>query len=352
MLAPRPCKAQGEQAARPVDSIVVVGNRRDDRQQVIQSSGFVTGQAFSYRDVQRAIRSLFATGQYDDVRVHEMAAAGRRLLIITVHERPLLVRWSLRGVARVPESKLRAKAQLLEGRPLDPAAVIHAAAHIDSVYRAEGYYLARVRTLEIYDADSTHVRLTFDIEEGHRVAIARVDVEGNTHFRARDLVAHMKTRPEGFWWFRSGEYDDDKLREDALDRLPHFYGDHGYVDFQVLHDTLLVSDVTGKATLKMRVSEGEARRVGSFEIVGNRRFSTDELERFYPFAREARTGLLGRPTTRDVIYFDQGKWDAATRAVQTLYFNNGYIYMTLRPDVRSEERRVGKECRSRWSPYH
>ena len=23
-----------------------------------------------------------------------------------------------------------------------------------------------------------------------------------------------------------------------------------------------------------------------------------------------------------------------------------------RPDDRSEERRVGKECRSRWSPYH
>ena len=22
------------------------------------------------------------------------------------------------------------------------------------------------------------------------------------------------------------------------------------------------------------------------------------------------------------------------------------------PDNRSEERRVGKECRSRWSPYH
>ena len=22
------------------------------------------------------------------------------------------------------------------------------------------------------------------------------------------------------------------------------------------------------------------------------------------------------------------------------------------PDTRSEERRVGKECRSRWSPYH
>ena len=26
---------------------------------------------------------------------------------------------------------------------------------------------------------------------------------------------------------------------------------------------------------------------------------------------------------------------------------NGFI-----PEIRSEERRVGKECRSRWSPYH
>ena len=25
---------------------------------------------------------------------------------------------------------------------------------------------------------------------------------------------------------------------------------------------------------------------------------------------------------------------------------------TMEGDVRSEERRVGKECRSRWSPYH
>ena len=31
-----------------------------------------------------------------------------------------------------------------------------------------------------------------------------------------------------------------------------------------------------------------------------------------------------------------------------------YKYFSLNPDdkVRSEERRVGKECRSRWSPYH
>ena len=30
------------------------------------------------------------------------------------------------------------------------------------------------------------------------------------------------------------------------------------------------------------------------------------------------------------------------------YFNSAVAYVVM----RSEERRVGKECRSRWSPYH
>ena len=29
-----------------------------------------------------------------------------------------------------------------------------------------------------------------------------------------------------------------------------------------------------------------------------------------------------------------------------------FFYCPMRQDSRSEERRVGKECRSRWSPYH
>ena len=33
-----------------------------------------------------------------------------------------------------------------------------------------------------------------------------------------------------------------------------------------------------------------------------------------------------------------------------LVFFSGYLGLCL--CVRSEERRVGKECRSRWSPYH
>ena len=29
-----------------------------------------------------------------------------------------------------------------------------------------------------------------------------------------------------------------------------------------------------------------------------------------------------------------------------------FVLKVIPEDIRSEERRVGKECRSRWSPYH
>ena len=41
------------------------------------------------------------------------------------------------------------------------------------------------------------------------------------------------------------------------------------------------------------------------------------------------------------------------RAVNTVFQNYAlFPHMNVQRNIRSEERRVGKECRSRWSPYH
>jgi outer membrane protein insertion porin family len=336
--APRLCLAQAGVAAgaqTPVpDSIAVVGAKRNSTVSVIQVSGLAPGRAINYRDVQRAIQALYASGQFDDVALtQEQTPSGRNVLVIHVRERPLLVKWAIRGVQRVAEHSVRDKVALSEGRPLDLAGVARARARIDSLYHAQGYYLARTKPLYVYERDSSSVRVIFDIDEGRRVAIARVDFQGNTHFTDEQLATQMSSRPEGFWWFRSGEYDDDKIADDLHQKLPSFYGKQGYVDFQVLDDTLIVHERTGKATLVVTVSEGEPYRIGSFEIVGNRRFSTEELQTFYPFTGEQRTGLLGLGGKRHTVYFDDQQWQDATRKLQTLYYNNGYIYVSVRPDV-------------------
>src|SRR5439155_23075910 len=58
--------------------------------------------------------------------------------------------------------------------------------------------------------------------------------------------------------------------------------------------------------------------------------STDELEALYPFSLQGRTSA----------YFNKDRWDEATRALQTLYYNNGYLYMNVRAGVT---RRAGGE---------
>jgi outer membrane protein insertion porin family len=336
VLVPRAARAQRDATAPVVapDSIVVLGLHRLDRKQAIDQSGLTPGRPLGYRDVQRAIQNLYASGQYDDVRVSQDTARGRQLLVVQVRERPLLVKWAVRGVSRVSEGSVRDKATLSEGRPLDPAAVARARGRIDSLYRDQGFYLAQVKVVPVYEADSQRVRIIFDVDEGRRVAVARVRIEGNNHLHADEVVGGMKTRPEGFWWFRSGEFDDEKLREDVQQRLPKLYGDRGYVDFQVLRDTLVVDDTTGKATLVIRVSEGDPYRVGTFEIVGNRRFSTDELQLLFPFKGGDRTGFLGLGgTDRGPVYFSQERWDNAVNDLYTLYRNNGYIYASVQPQV-------------------
>ena len=304
------------------DSIAVVGLRRTDPRRAIADSRLVADTFVTYRDVQRAIELLYATGAYQEVGMYRDSVGTKDVLFIRLRERPTLSRWTLKGVVELSEPQIRDKIQLVEGRPLDPAALARAEARMDSMYRTAGYYLAEIKTRRLYDLDSSHVRLIFDVTEGPRVAISQVNFDGNLHYSAQILAAQMHTRPEGFWWFRSGEYDDDALREDLYQRLPAFYGSQGYVDFQVLGDTVVVDDTTGKASLVVRINEGDRYRIGSFEIAGNRRFSTSELDLYYPFA-----------TAKSDAYFDQQKWQDAVQNVQSLYFNNGYIYMTLRPEV-------------------
>ncbi len=204
VLAPRLARAQGEtpsaaSAAVAPDSIVVLGLRRVERKQVLDQSALTPGRPLGYRDVQRAIQALYATGQFDDVRVTQDTAGGRQILVVRLHERPILLKWAVRGVSRLSEGSVRDKAQLAEGRPLDPAAVARARGRIDSLYRAQGYYLAQVKVVDVYEADSARVRVIFDVDEGRRVAVARVQLAGNGHLSTAKLVGQMKTSTEGFW---------------------------------------------------------------------------------------------------------------------------------------------------------
>ncbi|MCZ6917172.1 MAG: outer membrane protein assembly factor BamA [Gemmatimonadetes bacterium] len=307
------------------DSIAVRGATQSGRDLVIGRVNIALGQPIGFLDIQRAIEALFATGRFEDVRVLQGVVGDKQVLVFAVVERPILRRWEVTGVSRLPERTVRGKVRMASGRPYNPADAQAAVAAIDSLYKREGYYQTRVVPRTEMQQDGSVV-VVLDLTEGSRVAISRVIIEGNEAFEAGEIVGAMGTSPEGFFWFKKGEYDEAVLNTDIRDRLPAFYARHGYIDFQVLRDTLVVNEETGKGTLILAVDEGPRYRVGTFEIVGNREFTQEQLEAFYPFGERNEDGDF---VVTEETYNEQD-WAVATDDMRNLYYNNGYIYATIR----------------------
>src|SRR5687768_17812969 len=73
---------------------------------------------------------------------------------------------------------------------------------------------------------------------------------------------------------------------------------------------------------------------------------------------------LGRQGLLDEITWNENGWpsingnrgpstnEVIVISASALSFGDEFSAPKLRPEWRSEERRVGKECRSRWSAYH
>jgi outer membrane protein insertion porin family len=331
----RPADAQAVPGLRGrVDSVAVEGNHRLTRAAIVNAAAIALNVPIGFRDIERALRALYATDEFDSLAVYRVPGpdSAGDILIIRVKERPILSRVTVRGVDRLPERDIRDRIPLVPGRPLNPGGLVRARQRIDSLYEAEGYYLANVEP-DVIPIDSEHVRVVLNITEGRRIAISAVRFVGLHAFSPGEVVKHMKTKPEGFFWFRKGEYAKEQLREDLEDRLPSFYGSHGYADFHVVHDTLVVDHRNGKATLVVTVDEGRQYEVGSVTVEGNHRFSTEQIMSLNPFAQQSGgVGCLlkhcGGPA-----WFDQTRWDDATKKLQTQYYNEGYIYAQIDPRV-------------------
>ena len=302
----------------------------------------------NYRALDRALRAIYATNQFEDVQARcEIAAdTSRALLVFLLKERPLLQGVEVAGTDRVSKSEVRDRIDLLIGRPVDPAMIARSVQRIDSLYQSEGYYLAIVKPETTYV--NGQVSLLFRIDEGKRLAVSGVDVTGNSGLSDKDVVEAMETKPEGFFWWKRGELDADKFAGDVGERIPALYASKGYLDVQVLKDTVKVDRARGKALVDLSVKEGPRYKLGTFEVTGSRRFSSEDLARFYPFGEQPRTitgavkGVLRvGHSNDDATYFDQSKWDDATRRVGEAYSNEGYIYANVRPVV--ERRRVGPD---------
>src|ERR1039458_3611738 len=84
----------------------------------------------------------------------------------------------------------------------------------------------------------------------------------------------------------------------------------------------------------------------------------DRAVKVHGVARKAEAKLEDREkrveklNIRDLDPTEHERFSKRWESVQSRFIDSPKGAVTEADDLRSEERRVGKECRSRWSPYH
>ncbi len=351
-LGPREVSAQEpeRQVGVPlvrVDSIAVVGNSRLSATTIIGTLGFQVGNEVTYREIQSGVKALFATGQFADIIVRAEGSVDEPVtLILEVEEVDMVSRLTISGLLHASENEVRDTTGLQANSPYNPQAVLDAKDFIRTELSKEGIPFARIeeRTEAVGDQPGL-IHLILDVTEGNRITIAEVDVRGNEAITDEEISGAMQTRKEGFFWFRNGSYDAQQYALDLSESLPALYWAQGFLDFQVVSDTLIVDPQTGKTLIELQVDEGPRYLLSDFSVEGNRHFTTEEIERFFAKAEGGLLSSLGFGGSEDGgrEYFDRQHFEDAVFEVQQAYNNEGYLYAQIEPWIEKLDAEEGGE---------
>jgi len=265
---------------RPIPSvrdIAVEGNRRIQAPAILNRVTTKIGDPLAPAALRDDVRSIFALGFFDDVQVRTEEFEGGVRVIFVVVERPLLREVSFEGNAELKTQELREKATIRVGVLYNPVEVQKAEEAIRQKYEDEGFFGVQIspRTERTPEGD---LRVVFRIEEGPKLHIDRILIEGNSALTAGQIKDAMSTKERLYWIFPFSTVQR-KVFDDDVDRILQLYADHGYIQARVESAEIVPDLARKKVTLRVRVVEGPQFRTGTITITGNEILSTEEIRK-------------------------------------------------------------------------
>ena len=132
--------------------------------------------------------------------------------------------------------------------------------------------------------------------------------------------------------------------------------------FDNIDNKYIVDAYSGTGTIGMIIAK-KAKKVYAIEIVksasedGEKTAKENGIENIEFINRAVEkelVKLINNNQKIDTIIFDPPRKGLEASIIDKVAELNlkEVVYISCNPTTRSEERRVGKECRSRWSPYH
>ncbi|HEV8208667.1 MAG TPA: BamA/TamA family outer membrane protein [Vicinamibacterales bacterium] len=191
-------------------------------------------------------------------------------------------------VSKIDEKLKDASAQIRLDSFIDPGLVRKVEGIVRDMLREKGFQFANVtHDIKEIPGGPKLIHITFNMDEGPKVKIRKLDFVGNKAISDGALKRQLKENKEhgpfkDFIHFPSwflgligdaGTYQEQKFDEDA-EKVVAYYRDHGYLRANVgVPELKEVADSEDKKTrwveLKVPITEGPRYKVGSFDVAGN-----------------------------------------------------------------------------------
>ncbi|MFC1658467.1 outer membrane protein assembly factor BamA [Candidatus Omnitrophota bacterium] len=303
------------QQEKSVTAIELEGNRSISRTTILSKMKTRIGADYSENIINDDLKRIYLLGYFSDIDIRTDDYEGGVKIIISVVERPLIKKISFTGLRRLrlKEEKLIETVKTKQGLYLDYPTLTADCENLQKMFVKRGYPESKVEYKVDVDSDTNQATVDFLGDEGKRIRIKRIYVDGNEYVPDKRILKLIKTRRA--WFFGAGIFKEEVLRED-MERIKSFYQKEGFSDAEA--DYVVKEDPRRPYIyITIVIQEGKQYFVGDVKFTGNQAIREEDM-------RSALEVCL--PGS---IYYSEGM-EQDKFVIQGLYFDRGYIMSDVR----------------------
>ncbi|MGZ3181523.1 MAG: outer membrane protein assembly factor BamA [Telluria sp.] len=268
------------QAVEPfvVKDIRVEGIQRTEAGTVFSYLPVRVGETFNDEKGIAALKALYATGFFKDIRLEE----DHGVLVVLVEERPAISSVEFTGTKEFEKDQLTKALKEIgvgETKIYDKSAVDRAEQELKRQYLSRGLYGVKITTT-ITPIERNRVTVTFNVDEGETAKIKGINIVGNKAFSDKELREQLQLTTSGWftWYSKADQYSKTKLTGD-IEAIKSWYLDHGYLEANVESTQVAITPDKKDIYLTINITEGEKYTVSGVKLEGEMFGREEELRR-------------------------------------------------------------------------
>jgi len=299
-----------------VTDIRVEGIQRTEPGTVFSYLPIKVGDEATQERVTAAIKALYATGFFKDVRLE----ADGDVLVVVVEERPAIAQIDISGSKEFDAKQLKEGLKgigLAESRIFDRALLERAEQELKNQYISRGKYGVNIVTT-VTPMERNRVALNFAITEGEVAKIRQINFVGNHVFNDNDLREQFALTTPGWltWYSKNDQYSKPKLQGD-LENLRSFYLNQGYLEFTIDSTQVSITPDKKDIFLTVNLTEGKKFTVTDVKLAGDLIVPEEELRKLIKLKKG------------DI--FSREKLTESTKLISDRLGNEGYAFASINP---------------------